>query len=342
MFCVECGFEGQLYQSLCTDCFLKKNTFTKIPKNIDVEICTHCGSRKKGKGWIRNVDNDTLKKVIAENVKTEPEVSGFDIHFDPQYEDENNVNVEVITHAKVHDLKKEERHKTKIRFKKTVCDECSKQQGGYWEAKVQLRGTKGKLSSEDFERAYDIVDSILAEKEKKDRDAFITKVEEIHSGLDFYLGSKNLGKTISKKLAAKFGGQVKESAQLMGRKDGKDIYRMTYSVRLLEFRVDDFLQLDEQIFQVRKISSDGVLLRALLSGKDFWFSTADLEKAKIIGGVELIKDMVVVSRGKNEIQVLDPDNLKTIDVLLPNGIDVKGESVKVVKYEDLYFLVDTK
>jgi nonsense-mediated mRNA decay protein 3 len=342
MFCVECGFEGELYQSLCADCFLKKNTFTKIPKNIDVEICSHCGSRKKGKGWIFQGDIDSLEKVISENVKTDPEVTDFDVHLDPKYEDENNVNVEVIIHAKVHDLKKEEKHTTKIRFKKTVCDECSKQQGGYWEAKVQFRGTKGKLSSEDFERAYDIVDLIVAEKEKKDRDAFITKVEEIHSGLDFYLGSKNLGKTIAKKLAAEFGGQVKESAQLMGRKDGKDIYRMTYSVRLLEFRVDDFLQLDEQIFQVRKISSDGVLLRALTSGKDFWFSVPDLEKAKAIGGVELIKDMVVVSRGKNEIQVLDPDNLKTIDVLLPDGIDVKGESVKVVKYEDSYFVVESK
>jgi nonsense-mediated mRNA decay protein 3 len=342
MFCVECGFEGELYQSLCADCFLKKTTFTKIPKNIDSEICTHCGSRKKGKGWVRNDEIDILEKIISENVITDPEVSSFDIHIDPKYEDENNVNVEVIIHANVHDLRKEEKYNTKIRFKKSVCDECSKQQGGYWEAKVQFRGTKGKLSSEDFERAYEIVDTIVADKEKKDRDAFITKVEEIHSGLDFYLGSKNLGKAIAKKLAAGFGGHVKESAQLMGKKDGKDIYRMTYAVRLLEFRLDDFLQLDEQIFQVRKISSDGVLLRDLLSGKDFWFSVPDLEKAKIIGGVELIKDMVVVSKGKNEIQVLDPDNLKTIDVIIPNGIDVRGESVKVVKYEDSYFVIELK
>jgi nonsense-mediated mRNA decay protein 3 len=332
--------EGKLYQSLCAECFLNRNTFTKIQKNLDVEICSHCGLRKKGKRWVLNGDNDILEKVISENVKTEPEVSDFDIHITPNYEDENNVNVDVITHAKVQDLKAEERHQIRVRFKKTVCDECSKQQGGYWEAKVQLRGAKRGLNEEDKEKAFDIVDLIVAEREKKDKDAFITKIEEVHSGLDFYFGSKSLGKNISKKLSSEFGGNVKESGELIGKSDGKDIYRMTYAVRLLEFRVGEFLQLDKQVFQVKKISSDGVLLRALESGSDFWFSTSDLDKAKSIGGPEIIKEMVVVSRGKNEIQVLDPDNLKTVDVVVPLGVDTSGESVKVVKCDAGYFLIE--
>jgi nonsense-mediated mRNA decay protein 3 len=340
MFCVECGTEGKLYQSLCADCFLKKKRFTEIPNNIDVEICTHCNLRKKGKHWVSDLDKNILQEVVSENVKTGSEVSDFDIHIAPNYEDESNVNVQVIVHAKVDDLKAEEKHQIRVRFKKTVCEECRKQQGGYWEAKVQLRGAKKGLSEEEKERAFDIVDLIVAEREKKDKDAFVTKIEEIHSGLDFYFGSKSMGKAISKKLASDFGGNVKESGELIGKSDGKDIYRMTYAVRLLEFQVGDFLQLDEQVFQVRKISSDGVLLRALESGSDFWFSTNDLEKGKGIGGPEIIQEMVVVSRGKNEMQVLDPDNLKTIDVLVPEGMKTNGESVKVVKYESGYYLVE--
>lgn len=340
MFCVECGTEGKVYQSLCADCYLKKNKFTNIPKNIDVELCAHCNLRKKGKKWVSDFDKDVLHEVISENVKTESAVSDFDIHITPNYEDENNVNIQVIIHAKVDDLKAEEKHQIRLRFKKTACDECSKQQGGYWEAKVQLRGAKKALSEEEKERAFGIVDLMVAEREKKDKDAFVTKIEEIHSGLDFYFGSKSMGKAISKKLALEFGGNVKESGELMGKSDGKDIYRMTYSVRLLGFQIGDFLQLDEQVFQVRKISSDGVLLRALESGSDFWFSTNDLERAKGIGGPEIIKEMVVVSRGRNEMQVLDPDTLKTVDVLVPMGIDTSGESVRVVKWETGYYLVD--
>ena len=145
---------------------------------------------------------------------------------------------------------------------------------------------------------------------------------------------------MSKKLASEFGGNVKESGELMGKKDGKDVYRMTYAVRLIGFRAGEFLQMDEQTFQVRKISSDGILLRALESGSDFWFSSADLEKAKSLGGPEMIKEMVVVSRGKNEIQVLDPDNLRTIDVVLPKGYDASSESVKILKCELGYFFVE--
>jgi nonsense-mediated mRNA decay protein 3 len=342
MFCVECGKEDKLYKGLCSECFLKKRTFLKIPKNIDVEVCAHCGLRKKGKGWVSDENKDTIEEVILENVNGDPEVSDFDAHINSEYEDENNVNVKVMTHAKVQDLKVEEYHNVKIRFKKTVCDECSKQQGGYWEAKVQVRAAKKGLLEEDKERAFDLVDLMVAERERKDKDAFITKIEEIHSGLDFYLGSKSLGKAIAKKLASEFGGHVKESAQLMGRKDGKDIYRMTYSVRLSDFRVSEFILLDEQVFRVRKLSSDGILLRALESHKDMWFSPTDLQKAKHIGGSEIIKDMVVVSKGENEIQVLDPDNLRTVDVLLPPGSKVSGESVAIAKCEAGYFFIEDR
>ncbi len=342
MFCVECGNEDKLYEGLCSECFLRKRTFLKLPKNIDVELCAHCGVRRKGKGWIRDDDGDTIEKVILENAEASFEVSKFDVHLNCEYEDENNVKVKVISHAKVHDLKVEEHHDVKIRFKKNVCDECSKQQGGYWEAKVQVRGSKSSLLEEDKDRAFDIVDLMVAEREKKDKDAFITKIEEIHSGLDFYFGSKSLGKAIAKKLASDFGGTVKESGELVGRRDGKDIYRMTYSVRLSDFRISDFIMLDEQIFQVKKISSDGILLRALESHKDMWFSPSDLQKAKHIGGVEMIKEMVVVSKGENEIQVLDPDNLKTVDVLLPIGSWINGDSVAIVKCEAGYFYIENR
>jgi nonsense-mediated mRNA decay protein 3 len=343
MFCVECGKEENLHQGLCSKCFLQKNEFTSIPNVLDIERCTHCSSRKKGKGWISVEDEEAIiHDVIFENVKTHSDVSDFDIHVKPEYEDENNVNVDMIIHANVGELKVEERHKSKIRFKKTVCDECSKQQGGYWESKVQLRGARKGLDEEDIEKAYEIVDSILYHREKKDKDAFISKIEKIHNGLDLYLGSKKLGKIISKELVQSLGGHVKESHKLMGREDGKDVYRTTYLVRLFAFRINDFLKLDEEIFQVRKISSDGVLLRALSSGKDFWFSSSDIEKGKIIGGPEIIKEMVVVSRADNEIQVLDPDNLKTVSVIVPLGFDVAGESVKIVKFHEEYFLVEMR
>ncbi len=339
MFCVECGKEGELYKGLCRECFLSKNVFVTIPRNIDVEICGHCGARRKGKSWVQYDEEDFIEDIVRENAVLHQDVEDFDLHLTPEFEDENNIIVGVMTHADVHSLKAEEEHEAKIRIKRMICSECSKQAGGYWEAKVQLRSSGKGLSEEDLERAMEFVDSQVGSRERKDKSAFLTKVEKIHNGLDFYFGSKSFGRTVAEELAREFGGQIKESHKLMGRKDGKDVYRTTYAVRLLEFRAGDFVKLDEQIFQVRKLSSEWITLRTMESGRDIRFAIKDLDKAKMIGGNELVKEMVVVSRAENEIQVLDPDTLKTVEVLIPEGYKVEEESVKVMKCEAGYFLV---
>jgi nonsense-mediated mRNA decay protein 3 len=340
MFCVECGFEGKLFQSLCSNCFLKKNVFITIPKSIDVEVCVHCGSWKKKKNWVTVEDEDLIREIILENLKRESNVSDFDMHITQDFKDERNINVDVITHSTVLGLKAEEKHSAKVRIKRTVCSECSKQQGGYWEAKVQLRGGKRSLDENELDWAQEVVDTEVSAREKKHRDAFISKVEEVHGGLDFYFGSNSLGKNISKRLASEFGGSIKESRKLIGRKDGKDIYRMTYSVRASDFRVGDFIELNSKVMKVLSISSNKAYLKSLVSWEDVHLKPEDLASAKLLGGEEIVKEMVIVSRSDSEIQVLDPDTLKTVDVLLPKGYNMDGETVMIVKYETDYFLDD--
>jgi nonsense-mediated mRNA decay protein 3 len=342
MFCVECGSEGELYKSLCRQCYLTKNRFIILPKTVDVIRCPRCGARQKGKGWTQSDSGDLellVKDILMENAKLHDDVEDFEINVTLDYESETNMNAKVTSQAELSGLKAQEEHKVRLRIRPQVCPECSRQEGGYWESKVQLRGSDKGLNKEEEERALDVVES-LVESREKERGAFVTKVEKMHGGLDLYLGSNSLGKLLSKELAQTFGGSVKESHKLVGRKEGKDVYRTTYAVRMSQFSMDDFVKIDEQIFQIKKISSDSVLLRALESGKDFWFHYPDLEKAKIMGGCDLVKDMVVVSRSEGEIQVLDPDNLKTVVVLVPLGIDTKSESVKVLKCEAGYFLVE--
>jgi NMD protein affecting ribosome stability and mRNA decay len=50
--------------------------------------------------------------------------------------------------------------------------------------------------------------------------------------------------------------------------------------------------------------------------------------------------MVVVSRSQGEIQVLDPDTLRTVDVLVPRGFHGDGENVRIMKCESGYFLIE--
>jgi len=62
--------------------------------------------------------------------------------------------------------------------------------------------------------------------------AFISKVKELREGIDIYVGSAKVGKQISKRIVREFGGTFSESAKLVGHKDGKNQYRISYAVRL--------------------------------------------------------------------------------------------------------------
>ena len=339
MFCVECGREGKLYRGLCSQCYLAKNVFVEIPKNIDVQICGSCGARKKGKVWILD-EEDQLKSNIIENSKCHEDVTDFDVQIASESQDESNINLRVTTNANALSLNIQKEHEIMLHIKHVVCSECSKLHGGYWEAKVQLRGAKRGLSEEDFKTAMELVDLMVAERERKEKGAFLTKVEKIHNGIDFYLGSKNIGKNIAKKLANEFGGEIKESHKLVGRKAGKDVHRTTYSVRASDLRKGDFVLIKKNVMRVKNISANKVVLRELATLKNIPFKSGELKEARVLGGDDIVKEMVVVSRSESEIQVLDPDTLKTVDVLLPKGFTIDGETAYVVKCEAGYFLVE--
>jgi nonsense-mediated mRNA decay protein 3 len=54
IFCPQCGKTGvKLFSGLCRSCFIEKTCLINIPEEIDIIICTHCGSiQKKVDGWI--------------------------------------------------------------------------------------------------------------------------------------------------------------------------------------------------------------------------------------------------------------------------------------------------
>ena len=116
MFCVKCGKEGELFQGLCSECYLCKNIFVTIPDQIDVELCSHCNKRRRSKVWIAQDEKIFIEEILREKAELHRDVEDFDLHFISEFEDGNNIRVKVITHTYVHGLKAEEEHATKIRI----------------------------------------------------------------------------------------------------------------------------------------------------------------------------------------------------------------------------------
>ena len=69
------------------------------------------------------------------------------------------------------------------------------------------------------------------------------------------------------------------------------------------------------------------------------FDAKNIEKASIVGGKELIKEMIVVSQTKEEIQLMDPKNYKTLEIKKPKHISFEGKTAKIVEINDEIYLL---
>lgn len=100
-------------------------------------------------------------------------------------------------------------------MKKSICEDCSRETSGYYEAIVQIRGSRARKFSE----------KILKELKRK---TFVSKYIEAREGIDMHVGSKKAVAEVMGELNLK----PKISDKLYGVKDGRRVYRRTYCMRV--------------------------------------------------------------------------------------------------------------
>jgi len=64
-----------------------------------------------------------------------------------------------------------------------------------------------------------------------------------------------------------------------------------------------------------------------------------MQKASILGGTEQIKEMILVSQTKNEVQIMDPETYKLNTIKKPENITLEPEKIKIVKFDEHIFLI---
>jgi nonsense-mediated mRNA decay protein 3 len=337
---VKCGKEEQLYENLCKDCFLEKATFFEVPKVIKTIICPHCLARAVGNHWEDSMDEETaIKNSVIDNIKMIKEIDNDNYLIELEPFKTNILTAKIQAIGDFENLEVMNELITEVRLNYKSCFRCSRLSGSYYEAILQLRATNRHLTEDEMKKAEEIVLNYLDSGGQTEPYAFLTKSEYIHGGVDFYIGSSNIARQIAKVLAAKFKGKVRESSSLVGRHDGKEVHRITSIIRIPEYKVGEFIKYENKIYRIHSMHKNHVICIYLQSGQKVKFDHAELSNANILGGSELTNDAVVVFESENEIQILDPDTYKTIDVLKPKDFRVKGESVKVLKYEDQIYII---
>jgi len=277
MFCVECGADGPTYQGLCAKCFPKKHAVVEPPEVLDIERCTSCGSFRFKSGWAKMDRDFALSRLLKDAIPVRPPYQRVSFTQVPREEDANNLSLTVKALGRFEDLETVRDFRIRVRIKPSLCETCQKQRGRYYEGILQVRGDGRDLTPKEIRTARTLVTARI--ERSGEADAFVSRVEEVHGGLDFYVSTNALGKALAREIADTFGGSVGSSPKLFGQQEGREVYRVTSLVRLPAFRIGDVVRHRDGLAEVTALKPF-MVLHNLATGESRRFKPKEVRSAK--------------------------------------------------------------
>jgi len=340
--CVECGAQvPKLIGGSCPDCFVKKEALLVVPEVLDVELCAHCDARHVGSHWFDPDEGVPLSHIREEAlrgaVRVHELVRDADVEVTERAMDERNFQHTVALTGHVEGVPVHDERKALVRMRKSVCDRCSRMFGGYYAAIIQLRGNQREARPDEIKRSHKWIGEELDRlRASGNRQAFLTKSGPVPGGYDYYIGDIEAARVLSKLIASRLFATVQETAKLSGRKEGEDIYRVTFLVRMALYSAGDFARRGEEgLVQVLQIDRGKVLVYDMLTHRRDKIPEEELRR---LGGPELLREAVLVSQDPGHLQVLDPVSLQTVDLPRPEGYKADGATVWVLRHEERLYL----
>ena len=191
----------------------KPKFLIELPGSIELAECPKDGLVQQDKRWMPLEPLSFFRKLAKVNGK----IDTWEI-----IPGDGSMDVEVSGWIGS-DIEKRERHRVEIKFRKQLCDVHASASCGYWEAMLQLRGN---WDGEYFHFA----EQRLNEISRKDRWAF-HRDETVKGGIDIFCGSKQAVWKVAQEMKTRFRAEITKSTTLVGRKNDKNMMRLTVSVR---------------------------------------------------------------------------------------------------------------
>jgi len=229
LFCPNCGRASE--GGLCAQCFLERFALVECPL-LEIKVCPTCDSCFWRGKWMEGDSLDLATSLVKSQVTINPVAGDVHITFKPELLDKGAVKVHIDVNAVVKCENVSREYDIIVKAKKESCDRCSRIAGSYYAAIVQVRAEGRFPTAEERSKSKKVAQNMIQQAQKSDRMAFISNIKELREGIDIYVGSAKVGKQISKRIISEFGGALSESAKLVGHKDGKNQYRISYAVRL--------------------------------------------------------------------------------------------------------------
>lgn len=207
--CERTSKEARFVGEFCEFCVAGKIE-KKFPTKAEIVFCKRCG-RVKGVGSYFERNDEVVASILSR------ELCGAKCQIKLKSYDEKMALVQV-TYPVDGDWVVFDRH-IELKWVHEICQDDYRKSSGYYEAVVQIRGGNREKIQKMEEKIRKFLEM---------RGAFIAKTEEADYGMDIYTSDKMLTKgflTYNKL-------PVKASYTLYSIKNGKEIYRHTYLLKL--------------------------------------------------------------------------------------------------------------
>ena len=322
---------------------MEGKVFTVLPDHVDVFNCGHCDDYLLDGKWATAKTKEEVSERATElALKVIKDAQVLNVALHAEKIDEANYQVNMTIGLSIEGLEVDEGRKTIVRFKNTSCPRCNKLMGNYYEGTLQVRTRDRKMPEDLREEIMDRILKMMDEHMKDNRELFISKINRLttsQGGIDVILSSSVIGRNLAHHLADQYAAEVKETAKLVTQKQGKDLYRVTFVVRLPAYRFGDLVEYEKKLYLVGALRSNSTKLTNMKTTQGVMVSNSDMISAKVVGRKEDLIEAVILTETDREVQVMHPTSFKVFDLKKPPKFERKGDTVKVFQYNEEFYLL---
>lgn len=235
-FCVVCGKTGRsLTDGLCAECAVRRLELVRAPGRARVTLCPTCGARKVGAHWERAGASSLLTGADLDPLLTlHPDVALRSVAWEELGANALEYRFRGTARLRFRGAECTVEVPMTVKVDHHTCTECSRRSGHYYTAVLQLRtaqdGPREKTGAlhDRLDRAW----TKLLEEARGEWRKAISWREARPEGWDYFVVDTLAARSLARLARLRLGATIKESATLVGRKDGVDVYRVTFCLRL--------------------------------------------------------------------------------------------------------------
>ncbi|MFZ1128647.1 60S ribosomal export protein NMD3 [Methanoregula sp.] len=334
-FCPKCGRPSDT-DGLCNSCRAADTPWAVCDTRVTSTHCPGCGATKLVNTWTdTNRERAELAPDLARSaVHFHPDVKKRSIAVDVRDISPNRSRARLSITGSLYGLPVEKTCTVELAWHKEQCDRCNRLTGSYYEGIVQVRADERDLSPFEMQRAAAIAtqieDTLQAGGERL---SFISDMTENRDGLDITVGSQHIGLLIVQGITAQLGGRYTTHPKLVGEKNGRQLFRITYLVRLPRYQRHDVVKLGRTYAEIEQVDSRHVRVFDLSEGRSR--AVNEEEIVRWIGNARNAETALVAYVSGGMMGLLDPETGATKEMQKkPWQAANAGENVQVLRDGD--------